>query len=56
MIGIVRDLRQDHFDRNVAMQPSIATAIDRSHSAFANLRDDFIGTEILSDHDTCPGF
>jgi hypothetical protein len=40
-----RHVRRQHFDRDGAVQPRVARAIDLSHSPGANQPDDFIGAE-----------
>ena len=44
MKGVGKDL-----DRDVAMQPGVACAIDLTHSAFAQLGEDPVRTDILAD-------
>src|SRR5688572_13326169 len=44
-ILVVAESGRQDFDRHVAIQLLIACAIDLTHSAFANLRADFIATK-----------
>ena len=44
-IGIVREGLGQHLDRDVAIQPRIARAIDLAHAARAEQRQDFICAE-----------
>ena len=43
--GIVREGIGEDFQRDVASEPGVARPIDFSHSAFANLCEDFIDAE-----------
>ena len=45
--GIGRHRRRQDLDRHVAFQLAVARAIDLAHSAFAQLRDDFVGAEAV---------
>src|SRR5688500_9406327 len=44
-VGVVGKRLGQNLDRDVAIQLRIARAIHLAHSAFAKLRDDFIGPE-----------
>ncbi len=44
-IRIIRDRRQQHLDRDVAIQLRIACAIDFAHSARAEAGEDFVRTD-----------
>jgi hypothetical protein len=44
-IAIACDGRQQDLDGDVALQPSVAGAIDLSHAAGSEGRDDLVGTE-----------
>jgi hypothetical protein len=43
---LVRDVRGEDFDRNVALQTCVPGAIDFTHSPAANGLQDFIRTEM----------
>ena len=51
-LGIVGKRVGQHLDRNVALEPGVVGAIHLSHSACANLRQDFIraDTRALNEH------
>ena len=47
-IGVFGKCSRQNFDGNVAVQPFITRAIHLTHSAFTNLRTDFIPTEFYT--------
>ena len=49
-VGIVREARREHFDRNVAAEARVAGAVDLAHSTFANLGKDLVRPEHLTSH------
>ena len=48
-LGVVRDRRQQHLDRDVAIQLGIARAIDLTHAARAEHGDDLVRSEAAAD-------
>ena len=47
-LGIGRQRRGQHLDRDVAPEPRVAGAIDLAHSTRAERRDDLVGTQARS--------
>src|SRR5215470_17459085 len=45
-LGILREMRGENLDRNRAVQPRVARAIDLAHAACAQRRLDFIRPEL----------
>src|SRR5262249_11050149 len=43
-----RELGRQEFDGNLAVQPRVLCDVDFSHSAFANLRADFVATKFCA--------
>jgi hypothetical protein len=44
-IGVAGEGLRQYFDRDLALQPRIARAIDFAHAARADERDDFVSAE-----------
>ena len=44
-VGVVRECVGEDLDRDVSVQLRVAGPIDLPHPAFADRRDDFVGTE-----------
>ncbi len=44
-VFVLGQLRRQDFDRDCAIEARVAGAIDLSHAAGADRRDDFVGTE-----------
>jgi len=44
-VSVFGQFRREHFDRDRAIEARVAGAIDLSHAAGADRRDDFVGTE-----------
>jgi hypothetical protein len=44
-LRIPRKRFRQEFQRDIALQPGVARAVDLAHAAFANLGSDFVGTE-----------
>ena len=47
-VGVLRERRRQHLDRDLARKPWIARAIDLPHPARADGREDLVGTELRS--------
>jgi hypothetical protein len=46
--GVVSDAGRKNLDRDVAVQPGVARAIDLAHAASSDRRDDFVGPETIA--------
>ena len=44
-VGVGREPRRQHLDRDVALEPRVARAIDLAHAARAEGRRDLVGAE-----------
>jgi hypothetical protein len=49
-IGVGRQGRRDDFDRDVTFEPGIVGAVHFAHSTSAQLGEDLVATERLSNH------
>jgi hypothetical protein len=47
-LGIRRELRRPHLDRDVAAQPRVPGAMDLAYAARADEADDLLGTEAIA--------
>ena len=47
-IRILRERRRQHLDRHLAPEPRVARAVDLSHPAGADGRENFVGTELAT--------
>src|SRR5690242_2463252 len=45
-VGIAREDRRKHLDRDVALQPRVARPVDLPHPARADRREDLVGAEL----------
>ena len=53
-LGVAGDFGQQHFDRHVAIELRVAGAEHLAHSAFAQLLQDLVRTELLPLHHVEP--
>jgi len=49
-LGIGRERRPRHLDRDIAAEPRVTRAVNLSHFALADRRDDLAGTDARADH------